>query len=315
MLSNLHIRNFAIIDNTEVELDTGLTALTGETGAGKSILLGALSLVLGGRASGDLVKQDTDKAEINASFNIDALKNIQTWLNNLDLNEDTECQLRRVITANGKSRAYINGRPVTVQLLRTLGEMLLNIHGQNEHQRLSNNAAQRELLDSFSDTPLAKQVSAAFDAWKTSDQQLATQIAAQQSGQDRIDMLRFQLQEFDALDTGGATAADIESEHRWLANADRIVDLGNQSVQSLDNAINSITETQAPLASLVAIDDRMQEALDLVESASIQCSEAASMLRGSTSSMEHDTNRLAWLDDKLAALHRLEKNIMLMQQG
>ncbi len=157
MLSNLHIRNFAIIDNTEIDLDSGLTALTGETGAGKSILLGALSLVLGGRASGDLVKQDTDKAEINASFSIDDLKNIQHWLSEHELNEadSNECLLRRVITANGKSRAYINGSPVTVQLLRSLGELLLNIHGQNEHQRLSNAAAQRELLDSFADTPLS----------------------------------------------------------------------------------------------------------------------------------------------------------------
>ncbi len=317
MLSNLHIRNFAIIDNTEIDLDSGLTALTGETGAGKSILLGALSLVLGGRASGDLVKQDTDKAEINASFSIDDLKNIQHWLSEHELNEadSNECLLRRVITANGKSRAYINGSPVTVQLLRSLGELLLNIHGQNEHQRLSNAAAQRELLDSFADTPLSKQVSKAYDAWKTADHQLATQIAAQQSGQDRIDMLRFQLQEFDALDTGGATVADIESEHRWLANADRLVDLGNQSLQTLDDAVNSITETQSPLASLVAIDDRMQEALDLVESASIQCSEAASMLRASTSSMEHDTSRLAWLDDKLAALHRLAKKHQVDASG
>jgi len=310
MLNHLHIRNFAIIDNTEVDLNEGLTALTGETGAGKSILLGALSLVLGGRASGDLVKQDANKAEINAAFTIDDQPAIQAWLNEQDLDEDADCLLRRVITTNGKSRAYINGRPVTVQLLRTLGEMLLNLHGQNEHQRLSNTAAQRELLDSYADSPLVKQVNDAFDAYKAADQQLAERIATQQSGQDRIDMLRFQLQEFDALDTGGATAVDIESEHRWLANADRLVALGNQALNSLDGpdgAISSITATQAPLASLVAIDERMQEALDLVESASIQCNEAASMLRGNTSGMEHDTNRLAWLDDKLASLHRLAK--------
>jgi DNA repair protein RecN (Recombination protein N) len=310
MLSNLHIRNFAIIDDTEVDLDTGLTALTGETGAGKSILLGALSLVLGGRASSDLVKQGASKAEINATFNIDELPDIKTWLSEHDLEDNDECLLRRVITEKGKSRAYINSCPVTVQLLRSLGEQLLHLHGQHEHQRLGAAASQRALLDEYSDTPLIKQVADAFDAWKQADAELTQRIASQQSGQDRIDMLQFQLQEFDSLDTGGATAVDIESEHRWLANADRLIALGNQALQSLDGqtgAIAAITEAQAPLASLVAIDERMQEALDLIESASIQCNEAASMLRGSVSGMEHDSNRLAWLDEKLASLHRLAK--------
>ncbi len=318
MLNHLHIRNFAIIDESEIELDAGLTALTGETGAGKSILLGALSLVLGGRASSDLIKQGSDKAEINASFNIDSHKAISKTLSELDLDDDGECLLRRIITPNGKSRAYINGRPVTAQVLRALGEQLLNIHGQHEHQRLSNLTDQRNLLDDYANSSLTKQLHNAFDAWQTADQQLNERIAAKQQHQNRIDMLQFQLQEFDTLDTGGSSASDIESEHRWLANADRLAELGNQALQSLDGqqgAITSISQAQSPLSSLVAIDDRMQEALDLIESASIQCSEAASMLRNSVSGMEHDSSRLAWLDEKMASLHRLAKKHQVDTNG
>ena len=131
MLTHLHIRHFAIIDKTELELESGMTALTGETGAGKSILLDALGLVLGARSSGNHIQQGADRAEVTATFDIDKLPSIQRWLKSQDLDNSDECLMRRVLTSSGKNRASINGTPVSVQQLKELGQQLVSIHGQN----------------------------------------------------------------------------------------------------------------------------------------------------------------------------------------
>ena len=149
MLLHLTIRNFAIIDALELDFDSGLTALTGETGAGKSILLGALGLVLGDRADNDSIKQDADHAEIVAEFDIQNNEAVSSWLVEQALNADDECILRRRVSKDGRSRAYINGTPVNLQLIRELGEMLIDIHGQHEHQSLMKPVIQRQLLDDY----------------------------------------------------------------------------------------------------------------------------------------------------------------------
>ncbi len=310
MLNHIHIRHFAIIDQTELELSPGMTALTGETGAGKSILLDALGQVLGARSSADNIQQGADRAEVTASFDIEKLPAVRKWLEQNDLDENDECLLRRVLTRSGKNRSTINGRPVSVQIQRELGAQLLSIHGQNEHQLLAKPAAQRQLLDDFAQSPLPKQVLDAFDAWHAANQKLSTATNDTQATQNRLDLIQFQLQEFDALDIGGTNVGDIESEHRWLASADRLMQLSDNALQALDgenSASHALSAAIAPLSELVAIDERMQEALDLIESANIQTEEAASLLRNHASSMEHDGNRLAWLDDKLFQLHRLAK--------
>ncbi len=310
MLNHIHIRHFAIIDQTELELHAGMTALTGETGAGKSILLDALGQVLGGRSSSDNIQQGADRAEISASFDIDKLPAVKQWLAEHDLDDNDECLLRRILTRSGKNRSTINGRPVSNQLQKELGNQLLSIHGQNEHQQLAKPAAQRKLLDDFSQSPLPDQVAQAYDAWYKANEQLLSATDDTQSTQNRIDLLQFQLQEFDALDIGGISIGDIESEHRWLASADKLMQLSDSAIQALDadsGATTSLASAIAPLSELVAIDERMQEALDLIESAEIQTQEAASLLRNHASSMEHDGNRLSWLDEKLSTLHRLAK--------
>jgi len=310
MLNHIHIRHFAIIDQTELELQAGLTALTGETGAGKSILLDALGQVLGGRSSVDNIQQGTDRAEVTASFDIDNLPHIKQWLINNDLDDEDECLLRRVLTRSGKNRSTINGRPVSNQVQRELGNQLLSIHGQNEHQQLAKPSAQRQLLDDYTKSPLPSQVQQAYDAWHKANEKLKATTNDSVATQNRLDLVQFQLQEFDALDIGGTNVNDIESEHRWLASADRLMQLSDDAITALDSdngAAQSLTNAISPLSELVAIDERMQEALDLIESASIQTGEAASLLRNHMSSMEHDGNRLAWLDEKLSGLHRLAK--------
>ncbi|MGB5339365.1 MAG: AAA family ATPase, partial [Gammaproteobacteria bacterium] len=170
MLTHIHIRNFAIVDEIDLELDGGMTALTGETGAGKSILVDALGLVLGDRADNSVIRHGCDRAEISAGFDIHDRSGVTAWLASRDLDMDGECQLRRIISRTGRTRCYINGQPVPTQSLRILGEQLVDIHGQHEHQSLLRTGVQRQLLDSFGghDSLLGKLTTLHAD-WKAAD--------------------------------------------------------------------------------------------------------------------------------------------------
>ena len=308
MLTHLYIRHFAIIDSSELELDTGMTALTGETGAGKSILLDALGLVLGARASSDSIQQGQKRADITATFNLDELPAVCSWLQHHELDAEGECIVRRTLNYNGKSRASINDIPVSMQILSELGRQLVTIHGQHAHQSLGKSAEQRQLLDTVAGTGQLEKVATAFQAWKHANDALGQYENNAREREQRIDLLSFQLQEFDDLDLGTLSVKDIESEHQWLANADRIMSLGNEILQNLDEqAYPALNRSSKPLAELVAIDDRLREALDLVESATIQVSESAQAVQRALSALTHDDARLAWLDQKLGALHRLAK--------
>ena len=360
MLTHLHIRHFAIIDDSELELVDGMTALTGETGAGKSILLGALGLVLGERASAVDVQQGATRAEISASFRLDGLPEVGAWLaaRELDADGDEDCVLRRTLAANGKSRATINGTPVALKTLGELGARLVGIHGQHAHQTLGRAAEQRRLLDDWgtargdaggarpprtgSGTARAKRtgkvaakkkaaatasragatrdagatsggdpvarVAAAHAAWSEAEARLSRALDESEGRTQRIDLLRFQLQEFDELDVGASSLEEIESEHRWLANVERLRALGAEALDALDGtASGALARAMKPLQALSAIDERLREGLDLIESAAIQTEEAASLLRAEVSGLENDDARLAWLDAKLGQLHALAK--------
>ncbi len=308
MLTHLHIRHFAIIDSTELELAAGMTALTGETGAGKSILLDALGLVLGDRASSDSVQQGQKRADITATFALDQLPATARWLEDQELDAEGECIVRRTLNSNGKSRASINDIPVSVKILGELGKQLVSIHGQNSHQSLGKSAEQRVLLDQVAGTKQLEKVRAAYTSWKQAADALLNHENDAKERQQRLDLLSFQLSEFDELDVGKLSPADIETEHQWLANADRILALGNEVLENLDQqAYPALTSAIKPLSVLVGIDERLREALDLVESASIQVSEATQSVQHAISSLEHDDARLQWLDQKLGAMHRLAK--------
>lgn len=315
MLSHLHIRHFAIIDSSELELTPGMTALTGETGAGKSILLDALGLVLGARASAEDIQAGASRADITATFSLEQQPQVMAWLADHDLLDasedasgDSDVLVRRTLTTNGKSRAAINDTPVSVQMLKQLGEQLVSIHGQHAHQTLANATQQRELLDNYSGTEQARKVQLAFEAWQQADQSLRDSASDSQARQQRTDLLQFQLQEFDELDIGGESIEDIESEHRWLASSERILSLSTDTLSAIDDTASPALNRAVPsLTELVQIDERLREALDLVESASIQVAEATQMIRHAMSRLEHDDNRMAWLDQKLSALHRLAR--------
>lgn len=308
MLTHLHIRHFAIIDTSEIELDGGMTALTGETGAGKSILLGALSLVLGARANSDSIQQGQKRADITATFTLDDNPEVRQWLETNELDAEDECILRRTLNANGKSRATINDVPVSLQMLNELGKQLVTIHGQHAHQTLGKSTEQRNLLDSVAGTRQRDKVTRAFQSWKQASDALANHESDAKERVQRTDLISFQLQEFDELDIGNMAVEEIESEHQWLANSDRIMALCNEVLASLDDqAYPALNRSTKPLTELVCIDERLREPLDLIESASIQIAESAQAVRGCLSALEHDDSRLQWLDQKLGALHRLAK--------
>ena len=214
MLTHLHIRHFAIIDDSELELEDGMTALTGETGAGKSILLGALGQVLGERASSTDVQQGASRAEISASFRLDALPTVRAWLteHELDAEDGEDCVLRRTLTATGKSRATINGTPVSLKTLAELSGRLVGIHGQNAHQALGRSGEQRRLLDAWGaargGAALLDQVRTAHALWAEADARHRQALDDAAERTQRIDLLRFQLGEFDELEIGRASCRE-----------------------------------------------------------------------------------------------------------
>ena len=194
MLMNLQVRDYAIVDRIEIEFESGMTVLTGETGAGKSILVDSLGLVLGERGSAQLVRSGAKRAEFAAEFNIAKLPKVQAWLEEKALDMDSECLLRRVINADGRSRAFVNGNAVPLSQLKSLGELLLDIHGQQFHQSLGRHSIQRDLLDHFGNLLRQRaETESKFAVWKDIAQRLQQILEADADRASRLDLLTFQL--------------------------------------------------------------------------------------------------------------------------
>jgi DNA repair protein RecN (Recombination protein N) len=201
MLSSLSIRNLVTVESLQLELDSGMSVLTGETGAGKSILIDALGLVLGDKADSSLIRHGSEKAEITAEFDLAKLPEIGNWLESNELDDAGECLLRRIISRKGRSRAFINGTPVTLGTLAALGSQLVDIHGQHAHQSLMHRSHQRELLDAFAGNgKLSATLATCWRDWKALGKRIESLEQAQQERDSRIDLLRFQVDELQQLD-------------------------------------------------------------------------------------------------------------------
>lgn len=234
MLTHLHIRDFAIIDELELDLAAGMTALTGETAPVSTILVDALGLALGDRADSGVVRHGRERAEISANFDITALAPLQIWLTEQGLDAGGECVVRRLITAEGRSRGFINGQAVPMLTLQQLGEWLVDIHGQHEHQSLLRREVQRELLDDYAEhSPLLNELAACFQQWKFLSEQVAQLRAATDSRDARLDLLRYQVGELDALAPRESEIAQLEEEHRRLHHAQRLLDTTQQVLDQL----------------------------------------------------------------------------------
>jgi DNA repair protein RecN (Recombination protein N) len=201
LLTTLTVKNFTLVEQLEVDFGLGMTALTGETGAGKSLVIDALAMALGDRADTDRIRSGTERAEVSAMFDLNTATHAITWLKNNDFDaEGSECLLRRLLTREGRSRGYINGQPATMQQLRELGEMLIDIHSQHEHQSLLRKEVHRQILDDFAGcSAMAAETKNLYQQWNTTQQQLQQLENTSDELTAQRDLLRFQVEELDQL--------------------------------------------------------------------------------------------------------------------
>jgi len=318
MLMNLQVRDFAIIDRIDIEFEPGMTVLTGETGAGKSILVDALGLVLGERGSAQLVRDGARRAEFAAEFDVSGLATARAWLEDQSLDLDDECILRRVINSDGRSRAFINGNAVPVGQLKNLGELLLDIHGQHFHQSLGRRAIQRDILDHFGGLlDRRAEVAASFVNWQAIAEHLRKLREAESDRASRLDLLTFQLQELDGLAIAPGEAAELAAERQKLKHGSRLVEGVGSALECLydgdaGNANSLVAEAIRATASLVQYDASLEPVLEMLDTASIQVSEAADSLRRYSESIDMDPERRDQVEERLDAIqavarkHRVE---------
>ena len=313
MLTSIQVRNFAIIEQVEIEFSPGMTVLTGETGAGKSILVDALGLVLGERGSGGLVRGGAKRAEFVAEFDLQNLPKAREWLEEQMLDQDDECHLRRVIGADGRSRAFINGNNVPLQSSKTLGEMLLDIHGQHFHQSLARRNIQRNLLDYFGGlVDLSIATSNGFTDWNSLAEKLAALEAANSDRNARLELLRFQIGELDALDLQPAEYADLSQERAKLQNSGRLAEGVNNALEVLfeadpTNTQSLVAEATRGIDNLATIDVALEPVLTILQEASIQVSEAADSLRRYADALDMDPARQNWVEERLDAVNNIAR--------
>ncbi len=313
MLTHIHIRNFAIIEELDLELHSGMTALTGETGAGKSILLDAIGLVLGDKADSGSVRHGADKAEITLSVDISHTPHAHQWLREQALdNEEDTCILRRVISANGKSRAWINGSPATLTLLRELGEQMVDIHGQHEHQSLMKKDMQRELLDAFAgNETLLKQTQEHWKNWKTLYDRLQTLSSENRQHQERIDLLNFQVGELETLALAEHEIEQLDDELNRLGHAEQLksaAEHGHHLLYEAEPSVYSnLSQLQQELTRQVTLDEQLNAPLELVTTAQLQLQEAALLLRDYAQDLDIDPARLQWVENRIGDIRLMAR--------
>ena len=313
MLNHIRIRNFAIIDHLDLDFRDKLTALTGETGAGKSILLGALGLLLGDRADSDSIRAGASKAEISAEFDISKLKDVQNWLKDKELESENDCLIRRRLGSDGRSRAFINGSAVPLQDMRQLGEMLVDIHGQHEHQSLMKPEMQRQLLDDFaSHKKLLADVKSTHDEWSKQTQKLSDLQTASKDKNDRIDLLRYQVNELDELSLVSGEITTLQHEHQMLANADQLREDSLSALTKLydsdDNSVHSqISQQTNKIQALLSADDSLTPAFEMLSEAMVQIEETASLLRDYNDNLNSDPQRFNEVETRLGIIHDLSR--------
>ncbi len=313
MLRSLQIRNFAIIDEIDITFNDDMTVLTGETGAGKSILIDALSLVLGERGSSNLIRNKEKRAEYTAEFEITNNSHALNWLIEKSLDNENECILRRTISPDGKSRSFINGNTVNLQSLRSLGDLLVDIHGQHFHQSLCKKNVQRDLLDHFGGLSVTKnKIKRIFNEWKELSDQLSKMIEGNTNKEDRIDLLSFQLKELDELALISGEYDSLNSEFKKISNIEKI----NKGINSLIDCLqsNEITNVEQMLNdsiknidTLATFDNSLEETKNLLSEAEINVSEAIGNLSRYGESIDYDNQKSREIEERINTIISLSR--------
>lgn len=313
MLVHLSIHNYAIVEHLDLELARGMSVITGETGAGKSIMLDALGLALGDRADSGVVRPGADKADILATFDLADIPEARTWLAERDLDNDGPCILRRVITAEGRSRGYINGTPCPLSDLKSLGELLIDIHSQHEHQSLLKTDTHRRLLDEYAGAiDLARQVQLAAKRWNQTRLELERLSNSGDEQRARHQLLSYQLEELDNLGLGENELVELEQEHKNLTNAEALFGICRQVIDQCSesdsgNVLSALTSSLNRLGAATNSPKALGEAANLIASAQIQVEEAVGELNRFLDHFDADPMRLQALEERLDTIYTLAR--------
>ena len=313
MLSSITIKDLAVVQSLELELDTGLTVLTGETGAGKSILLTALGLALGNRADAGYIRPDCKRAEITLEFNLEDSPDASLWLENHDLDEENQCLIRRIISQDGRSKAYINNRQVTLQSLQNLSSHLLEIHGQHAHLTLLSGAEQRRLLDNYGEiTVLVDELNLLVKQWQTIHSELEQRENALKDTSARVELLRYQVAELEQNEIETLDYDSISEQQHRLTHLDSIITTAQTELIRLYDdeqhaVVNVIDSSIQALTAMIDLAPELQEVTSMLTESHIQVEEATRTLRQILDSQEPDPEQLAWLNNKLTVLHDLAR--------
>lgn len=319
MLTHILVQDLAIVSRLELDLSAGLSALTGETGAGKSILIDALGLALGEKADATVIRAGRERAEVVATFDLSRVPAARDWLADQALDDQGDCVVRRVLVREGRSRAFVNGRPASGNQLKELGDLLVDIHGQHAHQSLLRPNDQRALLDAYGGHhDLAETVAAAYRTLRALERRLRELEEASAERTQRLELLRFQVEELGALNLSAAELESLDQEQRRLSNlgrlqsgAARVLGLLSESDPALEDLLRG---AGAEIADLAAIDPRLGEAQGLIEGAAIHAREAATALRHYLERLDLDPARLDAVETRLAQIQDLARRYRVFPQ-
>lgn len=312
-LASLYVRDFAIVRNIEIEFTDGLTVVTGETGAGKSIMIDALDLVLGARADGNVIRHGAESAEVLAGFELRTNDDATHWLGEHELQDDGNCVLRRIVYRDKPTKAFINDRPVIVQTLRDLGDLLVDIHGQHEHQSLLKKEPQRRVLDDYAgQTERVDRLAAIHEAYRSLQNRMETLFEQADSRTSQLELYRYQLAELEQLDLKENEYPEMEQEHDRLAHASELLDgmrfAGEVLYDADDSAVTHVlSHAKHKLESLAGHEPKLSEVLSMLHNAQVEIEEAAGQLHHLLDRTELDPQRLNWLQERIGTIVELAR--------
>lgn len=313
MLLSININNYTLVETLEIEFDLGTTAITGETGAGKSLVLDALSMALGDRADTDTIRHGKDRAEISATFDLESNHEAKNWLVINDFYCDETCILRRIYTKEGRSRGYINGQPGTMSQLQQLGGMLTDIHSQHEHQSLLRKNTHQRLLDEYAQAEdLAKKVENDYKKWSAANKELNDLVMRSDELDAKKDLLAFQVKELQLMNIMPDHLNDLELEQKTLANAEQIVQNSHSLLMICDQADDSnlrrsLNQALSILASMEYKSSALTSTEDLLQSGLIQIEEAIDQIKYQIDRFEADPKKLKIIEDELSDIFLLAR--------
>ena len=310
MLTEVTVNHLATVEHLTLELKSHLTVMTGETGAGKSILLDALEFVLGYRSGSQLIRHDCNRLEVSAAFDIGTLPQILLWLKDNDLDSDGECLLRRIHHREGRSKAYLNGHPVPLQTQKTLGSLLIDIHGQHAPQSLLQAGTPRQLLDAFGDyDDLLANVNQRHQQWKQCHHQLDALKTALAHDQAQRELLEFQLNELNALEMGDNEWLELTELHTRLNHMDTLISSVQQLTHTLTagdhSLLDQLNHVEQQLVDLSAHDSQLENISQLLGQANIQVHEASGELRQYGDTLENNPEQLQHIEQRLELIHNI----------